>query len=334
MSQHIWSTGDTFELIRLYEANTLLWDSTHWEYSNKEAKTEIIKSIAVNINVDPDEVIRKLHNLRCQLCQEIKRAKKQKKFKYDEVPASSWRYFPALKFLIPSVINRSKMRKLEREPNGTNTEEYINLDKIEERDEKKVPAKFLNSNCNEESRYSLRFLPKVLDEERNTMEYTNLDKIEERDEKVPVKYFNSNCNEESKYSLRFLPKAPDEERNTMEYKNLDEIEERHEKKIPAKFLNSSYNEELKHPLRFLPKIQDEDDRFGEYVALELHSLRSEASKRRLKSEIRKAICRIADLDDAELLIPTAPSDPLSLYSPSSSKYSHMCQITNVKSENV
>ncbi|XP_014480439.1 PREDICTED: uncharacterized protein LOC106747441 isoform X2 [Dinoponera quadriceps] len=290
MSQHIWSTGDTFELIRLYEANTLLWDSTHWEYSNKEAKTEIIKSIAVNINVDPDEVIRKLHNLRCQ--------------------------------------------KLEREPNGTNTEEYINLDKIEERDEKKVPAKFLNSNCNEESRYSLRFLPKVLDEERNTMEYTNLDKIEERDEKVPVKYFNSNCNEESKYSLRFLPKAPDEERNTMEYKNLDEIEERHEKKIPAKFLNSSYNEELKHPLRFLPKIQDEDDRFGEYVALELHSLRSEASKRRLKSEIRKAICRIADLDDAELLIPTAPSDPLSLYSPSSSKYSHMCQITNVKSENV
>lgn len=55
------------------------------------------------------------------------------------------------------------------------------------------------------------------------------------------------------------------------------------------------------------KLKDEHDQFGEYVALELRSLKTELSRRRLKSEIRKAIVRIADEEDLQLLNRTEAS---------------------------
>ncbi|EFN88265.1 hypothetical protein EAI_10549 [Harpegnathos saltator] len=192
---------------------------------------------------------------------------------------------------------------------------------------RKISDKF--SNIYEESKQSSQFLP---EEERNTFEFIEYDEIEDRHEKIPIKFLNGTCNEEPKHSLRCLPKIPNEERNTIEYVEIDGIEERCEKIIPTKYVNINCDEESRHSSRFLPKIQDEDDRFGEYVALELRSLRSEASKRRLKSEIRRAICHIADLDDADIFMPNAAVDPLSLYSQSFPNYSQMCEISNIRSE--
>lgn len=48
-----------------------------------------------------------------------------------------------------------------------------------------------------------------------------------------------------------------------------------------------------------PNLEDYDI-FGRYVALELRSLKSDKNRRKLKSEIRKAIVRIADDDDNDL----------------------------------
>lgn len=45
----------------------MLWDKSHSEYRNREAKTEIINNIATTMNVASEEVIRKLHNLRNQV---------------------------------------------------------------------------------------------------------------------------------------------------------------------------------------------------------------------------------------------------------------------------
>ncbi|XP_067001849.1 uncharacterized protein [Anabrus simplex] len=47
-------------------------------------------------------------------------------------------------------------------------------------------------------------------------------------------------------------------------------------------------------LAFIKKLPDENDSFGEYVAMELKSLKTDFNRRRLKSEIRKAISKIAD----------------------------------------
>ncbi|XP_055915159.1 uncharacterized protein LOC129948232 [Eupeodes corollae] len=55
---------------------------------------------------------------------------------------------------------------------------------------------------------------------------------------------------------------------------------------------------LKAALKILKREPDEHDIFGEYVAQELRSLKFDFNKRKLKSEIRKAIVRIADDDDS------------------------------------
>lgn len=47
-------------------------------------------------------------------------------------------------------------------------------------------------------------------------------------------------------------------------------------------------------MQTLQKEPDEFDIFGQYVALELRTLKSDYSRARLKSEIRKVIVRIAD----------------------------------------
>lgn len=115
-------------------------------------------------------------------------------------------------------------------------------------------------------------------------------------------------------------------------------EERREKrKRPNYSSDTTYEEEPRHSPRIPPKVPNEDDRFGEYVALELRSLRSEVSKRKLKSEIRRAICRIADLDDAGVFDPGTTSNPSPPYSPPPNPvptYTPVCEITNVKSENI
>lgn len=209
-----------------------------------------------------------------------------------------------------------------------NSIEYEEFNRNEERCKMKIPAKFLNNTHDKESKHSLRLLAKSPEEEMHTMEYEELDGTEEKCKKrISARYSNSAYDEQPKHSLRFLPKILDEKRNNVEHWRTEEKCE----KIPTRFLNNNYDEEPRHSLRVLPNVPDEDDRFGEYVALELRSLRSETSKRRLKSEIRKAICRIADLDDADLLIPTTPPEFLTVYSPGSPKYSQICEITNVTS---
>lgn len=54
---------------------------------------------------------------------------------------------------------------------------------------------------------------------------------------------------------------------------------------------------LKEAIEIMKKPKDDFDRFGEYVALELKSLKSDYYRGVLKSEIRKAILNISDMDE-------------------------------------
>lgn len=135
--------------------------------------------------------------------------------------------------------------------------------------------------------------------------------------------------EEKKYDQKNtkLKTMEDEQISTSKY------EEKREMKY-FKSLDIVNEEESKRSQISLSRATNEDDRFCEWVALELRSLRSEINKRKLKSEIRKAICRIADLDDASIFASNPPSNSSLPYSSPvpSPTYLSVCEITNVKSE--
>mgnify|MGYP000704616899 CR=1 FL=1 len=65
---------------------------------------------------------------------------------------------------------------------------------------------------------------------------------------------------------------------------------------------------IKAALKVLTKEPDEYDRFGEYVALELRTLQSDFVRKKLKNEIRKAIVRAADEDEAYTMPCTSESN--------------------------
>ncbi|XP_029171249.1 uncharacterized protein LOC114940677 [Nylanderia fulva] len=109
-------------------------------------------------------------------------------------------------------------------------------------------------------------------------------------------------------------------------------DEKGEKMLPTNSLDIVNEEESRHSQISSSKVSNEDDRFGEWVALELRSLRSEVNKRKLKSEIRRAVCRIADLDDADTFPSNSSTDPLYLSSIPSPAYVSVCDLTNIKSE--
>lgn len=54
---------------------------------------------------------------------------------------------------------------------------------------------------------------------------------------------------------------------------------------------------LKEAIEIMKKPKDDFDRFGEYVALELKTLKSDYYRGLLKSEIRKSIANISDMDE-------------------------------------
>lgn len=64
---------------------------------------------------------------------------------------------------------------------------------------------------------------------------------------------------------------------------------------------------------------DEEDKFGQYVAMELRGLRSDFFKRKLKTEIRKAVIRIVEEEEiqytssASNVTTPMPSPSLTIY---------------------
>lgn len=97
-----WSREETFNLISIYEKSSVLWDVKNSEYRNRDRKNKIIQEMAENFQCSSEEIQRKLHNLRNQMSQELRKmVKKKNRNGTDEVDISNWPYFSALKFLIP-----------------------------------------------------------------------------------------------------------------------------------------------------------------------------------------------------------------------------------------
>lgn len=68
-----WTDEEVFELIHLYEEQEFLWNVKHKLYRNRDKKMSMFEEFATKFkNCDGNEVQRKIHNLRNQVCIFIK----------------------------------------------------------------------------------------------------------------------------------------------------------------------------------------------------------------------------------------------------------------------
>ncbi|XP_015375455.1 PREDICTED: uncharacterized protein LOC107169989 [Diuraphis noxia] len=105
MSARQWTDDDIFELINLYEEKEFLWNVNHKLYRNRDKKMSAFEEIATKFNCDVNEVQRKIHNLRNQVSHELQKMKKVKSGDgADDRYESKWKFFSALKFIVPCFI--------------------------------------------------------------------------------------------------------------------------------------------------------------------------------------------------------------------------------------
>ena len=110
-----WDSSKTMLLIENYERYPELWNISLKEYRDRERKAIAVKKISEVLDVPESEILRKWHNLRCQMNNEIRKMKTKKSgMGADEVQIKSkWEYFDALHFMIgytkPQVTTASNM---------------------------------------------------------------------------------------------------------------------------------------------------------------------------------------------------------------------------------
>ncbi|XP_047510300.1 uncharacterized protein LOC125053120 [Pieris napi] len=94
-----WNPENTMKLIKSLERECKeLWDTTHPLNKVKRARQLKVEYLANIFATSPEEISRKIHNLRTQFNNELRKIKR----KSGSPEASGWEYFEALAFLRPT----------------------------------------------------------------------------------------------------------------------------------------------------------------------------------------------------------------------------------------
>lgn len=102
MAKKIWTREETKLLIERVEEMPELWNISGQTNKDRVKKTAAIESLAEQFHIDSAEINRKLHNLRTQLNNELRKMRQKKSGQgADETYKSSWEYFEMIKFMIP-----------------------------------------------------------------------------------------------------------------------------------------------------------------------------------------------------------------------------------------
>ena len=113
MAKQEWSRVDIEEMIVEYEGRPSLWDVSSPEYRDRNKKTEAWKTLAVKLDREIGEVQRKIHNLRNQFCQELKKSGETNSGQATaQTSKSRWPYFDSLKFIKGAVAARKSTGNL------------------------------------------------------------------------------------------------------------------------------------------------------------------------------------------------------------------------------
>ncbi|XP_014281774.1 uncharacterized protein [Halyomorpha halys] len=114
MPKH-WEANEIIQLIELYETNPALWDIKSPDYKDKNKKNKIYEEIGTRLGSNGEEIQRKIHNLRNQVSQELRKMKSRKSGSGDEEYRGTWPYFNLLKFIIPMLTSSSVQSNSKRE---------------------------------------------------------------------------------------------------------------------------------------------------------------------------------------------------------------------------
>lgn len=100
MSKFDWTRDKIKLLISSLEELPHLWDVSQIDYKNRLKRTASIEQLAQQFNTDSGEISRKLHNLRTQFNNELRKSRKRKSGQgVDEIYTSKWEFFEALQFM-------------------------------------------------------------------------------------------------------------------------------------------------------------------------------------------------------------------------------------------
>ena len=95
-----WTEDEVKDLISKWESYPELWDVKNKLYKNRITKQKALRHFATEFNTVESEVTRKLHNLRTQFNQELRKTLSKKSGAgADTTYESAWRNFAPLKFL-------------------------------------------------------------------------------------------------------------------------------------------------------------------------------------------------------------------------------------------
>lgn len=110
-----WDPRETEELIAIFKQCSWLWDPESHHYRDKIKTIETYDNIAKNFNTTPQEVHKKLLNLRKHFNNEWRRCRSRKCHKpgFEDIPGSSWQHFHSLLFLKTVQKNRELVTKEE-----------------------------------------------------------------------------------------------------------------------------------------------------------------------------------------------------------------------------
>ena len=113
MAKREWSRDEIEEIIVEYEGRPSLWDVCSPEYRDRNKKIEAWTTLAVKLDREIGEVQRKIHNLRNQFCQELKKSCEAKSGQATaQTSKSKWPYFDSLKFIQGAVAARKSSGNL------------------------------------------------------------------------------------------------------------------------------------------------------------------------------------------------------------------------------
>ncbi|XP_028131331.1 uncharacterized protein LOC114327031 [Diabrotica virgifera virgifera] len=104
-----WLKADVEQLIYLYQCKPELWDITSEIYKDKLKKQNAYKELAEDFNTTVEEIQRKIHNLRTQFNNEVKKLNKTKSGQ-STGEVFKWPYYKSLLFLQGGLICRPAKR--------------------------------------------------------------------------------------------------------------------------------------------------------------------------------------------------------------------------------
>lgn len=103
----LWSMVETNQLISMYASRPELWNAKSKHYKNRIKKRQAFDEIAQTFSVTVDEIYRKMHNLRTQFNNELRKTKRSTDQPVGEPYVSKWPYFDSLKFLLGCTERKS-----------------------------------------------------------------------------------------------------------------------------------------------------------------------------------------------------------------------------------